>query len=255
MALTKGVVTTLAITSSLVALSATAATAGVGTVTYQWYRSTASGFTPGGGNILAGKTSLALEDDSVLPNTKYFYKLVATDEDSPPEEVEYDQVEALTDAPVLSQNQFKQEPLLGVVDLQFPSSSFAMQAQQGVSAAALRVGQPVKVLDVAGGVPKVTACDAITDKVDGYINYNMKNASFAHGAPLEVSRTGAVMWLIATAAIPRFADVVLDITTIGGVLPATGNNGRRIVGKAYDKAAARGDVIRVELNTSGALST
>jgi hypothetical protein len=38
-----------------------------------------AGFTPGGGNILAGKTSLSLADTGLTPTTTYYYILAATD--------------------------------------------------------------------------------------------------------------------------------------------------------------------------------
>lgn len=46
--------------------------------TYQWYRSTTQGFTPGGGNILSGKTSRTLTDTGLTSNTVYYYVLRAT---------------------------------------------------------------------------------------------------------------------------------------------------------------------------------
>lgn len=48
------------------------------TATYQWYRSTTQGFTPGGGNILSGKTSRTLTDTGLTSNTVYYYVLRAT---------------------------------------------------------------------------------------------------------------------------------------------------------------------------------
>jgi hypothetical protein len=56
-----------------------AATAGTPPYTYQWYRSTTSGFTPGAGNILVGATGLVLTDVPPLSDTIYFYVCVATD--------------------------------------------------------------------------------------------------------------------------------------------------------------------------------
>lgn len=55
------------------------ATGGTGPYTYQWYRSTSSGFTPGGGNILTGATNLQLNDTGLTANTTYFYVNVVTD--------------------------------------------------------------------------------------------------------------------------------------------------------------------------------
>jgi len=65
--------------TAIVTVTGTAATGGVSPYTYQWYRSTTSGFTPGGGNILSGKTSLVLNDTGLTPGTTYSYVLRATD--------------------------------------------------------------------------------------------------------------------------------------------------------------------------------
>lgn len=66
-------------TTSSIDLSSTEATGGTGPYTYQWYRSTSSGFTPGAGNILAGQTSLALSDTELSAGTTYYYVLRAID--------------------------------------------------------------------------------------------------------------------------------------------------------------------------------
>jgi hypothetical protein len=61
-------------------LASTAATGGTGPYTYQWHRSTVSGFTPGSGDALSGATSLTLADAGPLtPGTTYYYILVVTD--------------------------------------------------------------------------------------------------------------------------------------------------------------------------------
>lgn len=61
-------------------LSATAASGGVSPYTYQWYRSTASGFTPGAANEAAGLTSLSETDTGLTNGTAYYYRLVVTDD-------------------------------------------------------------------------------------------------------------------------------------------------------------------------------
>jgi hypothetical protein len=84
-----GTITESSTTSSSTTLTATAPSGGTGSYTYQWYRSTSSGFTPGGGNILSGQTSLTLNDSGLSASTNYYYKLVATDTDSPANTVTY----------------------------------------------------------------------------------------------------------------------------------------------------------------------
>jgi lysophospholipase L1-like esterase len=65
-------------------LATTAASGGTAPYTYQWYRSTTSGFTPGGGNILSGATSTTLTDTGLVFGTIYYYKVVATDSQGTP---------------------------------------------------------------------------------------------------------------------------------------------------------------------------
>jgi hypothetical protein len=67
------------ITISGADLSVGVATGGTSPYTYQWYRSTSSGFTPGGGNILSGKTSRSFTDSGLTPATNYYYVCRATD--------------------------------------------------------------------------------------------------------------------------------------------------------------------------------
>lgn len=66
-------------TSSSLSVSCAAATGGSGSFSYQWYRSTSSGFTPGAGNLLAGNTSLAFTDSGLAAATTYYYVCVTTD--------------------------------------------------------------------------------------------------------------------------------------------------------------------------------
>ena len=66
-----------------VVLSATAATGGSGSYTYQWYRGTSAGFTPSAATLLAGAKSLSLSDSANLAaDTPYFYVLAASDGNS-----------------------------------------------------------------------------------------------------------------------------------------------------------------------------
>lgn len=76
---TAGSATSYGSTSSAASLTVGAASGGTSPYTYQWYRSTSSGFTPGGGNIISGATSRDLLDTGLTANTTYYYKNVATD--------------------------------------------------------------------------------------------------------------------------------------------------------------------------------
>lgn len=247
MAITAGVASVLSVGSNTAQLSATAATGASGTVTYQWYRSTTTGFSPGGGNIISGATSLSLNDSGLIPNTPYFWKLVATDSVGPTS-VTYTQVTGTTTAQSLSQNQFAQSSVVGMVDLRFPYNSVSVQIDVSQSGS-LYAGSAVKMVDSADGVPKVVGCTAASDEVLGFINFDIKTVAFVAGSMAEISMAGNVMYLYAQAAIARGAQVQLSVVSPGAVDPLSASSGADIVGWAYDKAASAGALIRVFLKT------
>ncbi len=79
MALTAGTISIVSVHDYYDSLSSDAATMGSTPYTYQWYRSVTLNFTPGGGNIVSGATSLTLNDTGLVPETTYYYKVVVTD--------------------------------------------------------------------------------------------------------------------------------------------------------------------------------
>ncbi len=79
MAITAGTAVEVSHTSSAASLSCGAASGGTAPYTYQWYRSTTPAFTPGGGSLLSGATSLTLCDIGLTAETKYYYVCRATD--------------------------------------------------------------------------------------------------------------------------------------------------------------------------------
>lgn len=247
MSVTAGVISLVSKTSTTVNLSATAATGGTGPYTYQWYRSTTSGFTPGGGNILAGKTALTLADTGLTPGTLYYYKLVVTDTGASSATAEYAQLAVTTDAQTQSPNSFAQSSQVGTLDLHFNPDTVSVQVDSS-EAATLSGGQAVKVVDSGSGVPKVVKCAANSDEVAGFLVYDIKSQGYVAGDRAEMAMDQNVMYLWATGAIARFAQVSLDLTTVGGVRSAAGHTGDRIVGFAYDKASAGGVLIRVKLS-------
>lgn len=247
MTLTAGVLSQVSVGSTTASLSATAATGGVGTVTYQWYKSTTSGFSPAGGNLIAGATALTLNDSGLIPGTQLYYKVIATDSDSAPATVTYSQLAVVTSAPTQSQNQFAQAPYLGMIDQAVgPTNVTPVMADFSV-VTPIPNGAAVKIVDSVGGVPKVILCTANTDEVFGFVRYSLKNAAYGANAPMEIGQAGTVMYLYATAAIARGVQVCLDITTIGGVHAVSGSGGENVVGWAFDKAVNPGDLIRISL--------
>jgi hypothetical protein len=60
-------------------LTAGASSGGTAPLTYQWYGSTTSGFTPGAGNLLSGQTSQNLSAYTVTAGSTYYFKRRTTD--------------------------------------------------------------------------------------------------------------------------------------------------------------------------------
>jgi hypothetical protein len=77
--LSAGTSSSSSITGTAATVTNTGATGGTQPYSYQWYRSTTPGFTPGGGNLVSGATSLTLNDTGLSPSTTYYYILIATD--------------------------------------------------------------------------------------------------------------------------------------------------------------------------------
>lgn len=246
MATTAGALTQVSVGSNSASLVSAAATGGTAPYTYQWYRSTTTGFSPGAGNIIAGATSLTLNDTGLIPNTPYFYKVVATDSGSVAGTSA--QLAVTTSASSFSQNQFAQTPTLGQVDQQFNYNTISVMVDSS-QATPLYPGSAVKAVDSADGVIKVVGCSANADEVLGFINYDIKNTQFLAGMPAQISMAGNVMYLYATGAVGRGVQVQLDISSPGSVAAAVGSSGADIVGWAFDKAAAGGALIRVFLKT------
>lgn len=246
MATTAGALSQVSVASTTASLLSAAATGGTAPYTYQWYRSTTSGFSPGAGTLIAGATALALSDTGLIPNTQYYYEVVATDSGSVTGNSA--QLSVATSAPVLSPNSFAQSKLVGMIDMRFPYNTISVQINS-TQATALYPGAAVKMVDSADGVPKVIGCSANSDEVLGFINFDIKTLSFAANTMCEISMSGNVVFLYATGAIARGVQVSLDITTNGGVRSSAGHTGDKIVGWALDKASAAGDLIRIFVKT------
>lgn len=253
MSLAAGALSQVSVTSTSASLVSAAATGGTAPYMYQWYRSTVSGFSPGGGNIIAGATSLTLNDSGLIPNTSYFYEVVVIDSAGSPATADSAQLPVVTMPAVQNPNQFAQTAFLGVLDLRFNYDTVSAQIDVSQSGG-LYAGQAVKVVDSADGIPKVVACAANSDQVFGFINFDVKTIQFFAGTNCELSQAGNVIYLYATTAIARGARVQLDLSTVGGVAALVGSSGANVVGYAFDKAAAPGALIRVKLNTPSFLA-
>lgn len=251
MALTAGTLSQLSVSSNSDSLAATAATGGTGPYTQQWYRSTATGFTPGAGNLIAGATALTLMDTGLTPNTQYFYKVVYTDTGNAGATITSAQLAVATTAASLNPNQFSLTPFLGTIDLRYNYNTRSAQIALSQTTA-LYPGAAVKIVPGTGSgnsVPQVVGVAADTDEVWGFINFDIKTTQFLAGSPCELSMAGNVMYLYSTGAISQGSQVTVDITTMGGVGQKVTSSGANIVGYAYDGAASAGQLIRVSLQT------
>ncbi len=247
MTLTAGALSQVSVTQSTANLLSGPATGGTSPYTYQWYRSTTAAFSPGMGSLLSGKTALTLADSGLVPNTTYYYKMVSTDVGNSNATVDSAQLVVVTAQPTLSQNQFAQTSYIGVVDLRFAYATVSVQIDT-TQATPVFPGSPMMMVDSAGGVPKVVACAADTDDCIGFLNFDIKSTQYVAGDRAEMSMAGNCMFLYATAAVARGAQVRLDVAG-NGVAPLLGSGDANIVGWAYDKASSPGDLIRVFLKT------
>lgn len=144
-------------------------------------------------------------------------------------------------------NQFKITPVQGEVDMGYLGSVVSAQVDSS-QVANLVAGQPVRLVNSAGGVPKVIALSANTQDTWGYIAYNLKNAEFEANQAVQVALQGTIMWMTAGAAIDRGAPVEVVYTT-NKVIANAGTN--PVAGYAYDKASGDGALIRVFILTPG----
>lgn len=248
MALTAGVVSKVSAASTKISMSATAASGGTGPYTQQWYRSTTSGFTPGGGNILAGQTALTLNDTGLIPGTQYYYAVKYTDTGNADATINSALVGVATSNQSLDQNSFAQGPFLGQADQQFNYNTKSAMIDPSTGGN-LVSGQAVKIVASAGTrVPSVVECSADSDECCGFICFTAKNQIYNALDKCEIAQKGNVIYLYATGLITRFAQVTLDVTTKGGVGQLVGSSGANIVGFAYDGAPAGGGLIRVEVS-------
>jgi hypothetical protein len=247
-----GALSKVLVAQTTASLLSGAATGGTGPYVYQWYRSTTNGFTPGAGNLLSGQTALTLADSGLLAGTTYYYVVVATDTGNSNTTAQSAQLTVGTQAG-LSQNQFAQQTVVGMVDLKVGSANvIAAQVDSSVTTS-ISPGQGVKIVaNTTGGIPKVAPITSKSDACIGFARFNQKDVSYVAGQNLEIAMWGTVIWLYATGAVTQFAEVCLDSTFIGGV-QATGQTAT-FVGWAVDGIAAAG-AIRVMLMPNIAFAT
>jgi len=141
-------------------------------------------------------------------------------------------------------NQFALTTDQGRLDLTNHGSVITAQVSAS-QATPLVPGQAVVLEDSAGGMPKVLAATSATDRIFGFVAANMKDISFPAYQAVEIARVNSVMWMTASAAIARNANV--EVVIASNKVAAAGDV-NTVVGYAIDKATADGDLIRVWIN-------
>lgn len=150
-------------------------------------------------------------------------------------------------------NQFAMTPEKGMVALSHGGTEMSYYCQVADDeSTALVPAQAVKLVDVAGKTIRVTAATAASDETFGFVAKSVKRDDFKADEILQVARTGSVIMMEASAAIARGASVMI---VVSGQKVATQTAGNKVVGIALDKAAADGDLIRVEIQLAAAVAT
>lgn len=254
MSLAAGLLTLVSVSQYSDQLSSAVATGGSTPYAYQWYKNVVGTGTLGA--AISGATGLTLNDTNLIPGTVYFYHVIVTDALAATATSAALSVTTLNPG-ALNPNQFNLVPFLGVLDQRYNYNTKEAQvdaAQTGT----LYAGQAMKMATTSGGVPKMLACTSNTDACQGFIVFDIKNQGYAaavaepaynfgKNSNFEIAQGGNVIYLYATGAITRGAQVCLDVSSPGGV-QATGNSAT-VVGYALDGATAAGTLIRVELKT------
>lgn len=114
--------------------------------------------------------------------------------------------------------------------------------------ATLGAAHAVKIADVAGTLPSFLQVDADTDVIFGFVPYNIKTTTYDANEPVKVAGEGTFMHMEANAAIARGAQLGY---VVANQRVATAAALDTIIGVAYDKATAQGDLIRVKITTNG----
>lgn len=227
-------VSTVQIANSVagVEITSTAPTGVTGTATYQWHRSTSEGFTPVSATELAGQTELDLIDTTVAPNTTYYYVLVVSDDE--PSSDSYAEVSAFVEFKT-ELNSFEQvvgvgqKRLVGTADV-----VVSAMIDESVSEK-VYVGQAMKLVSNADGIPQIAPIAADTDEVFGYVVHENSRSAYSAKEVCEIAQKGG-RYLVARGAISAGAQLISVADEVGVLAAATGSSSAKIVGYAYDSA-------------------
>lgn len=149
-----------------------------------------------------------------------------------------------------NQNQLTPSVVLGQVSMVVNPTIISVRLNPA-STAYFQAGTAVKYIDGVDGDILVDAVSGATDgPVAGVIIYNARNSKPVKGQMVEIAQAGSFVWLEASAAIARGANVSSAPGVSGTTDPQVTTDTTSthfITGVAVDKAAAEGDLIRVQL--------
>lgn len=174
-ALAAGTASLSSATVTTLNVTCTAASGGTVPLTYQWHRSITANFTPGGGTVVSGATSLTLADSTGLSQgVPYYYKLRVTD--SLAETADSNQIAGSLRLP----------------DLNLGGLGDSITNQFGLSAGQGPLEQAAVQLRVMGGYRNVNVVNrgingaSTADWLSGSSNLNNAKTAFAAGSVTHV---------------------------------------------------------------------
>lgn len=152
-------------------------------------------------------------------------------------------------------NQFNQTRSVGDLDLTTNPNPPIYTAQYNKAGAGGDIipGTGVKLVDLGasdfvGVLPIVDVRTGDADAIEGILIYDPAKATKSIGDRVSIAGKGAIIVMEASAAIARGAKVALVLAAPGEVVTL---GGEALLGKAMDKAAADGDLLRVQVLAEG----
>lgn len=152
-----------------------------------------------------------------------------------------------------SMNQFSQTPILGLVDMIPSPNVVTAQILTTSVATAIQNGSVLKLVDGgSNGGPIIV--DVVTGPTDGpvygAIPYAAKKNIYKAGDFVEVALDSSFIFMKASAAVARGAQVVATAATTSAdptVATVSDNTTQFVTGVAQDKATAANQLIRVRI--------
>jgi hypothetical protein len=154
-------------------------------------------------------------------------------------------------------NQFNQSAMPGSLDLQSNPNPEIMTCRLNPSSSyttGIPGGVPLKLVDLSGtdtdGVPYVDVADSLTDSTIGVSVLSTKVGLTLPNDTIQVAGTGAIVRLMAKAAINRGLQVITD-ASVGGMVQTIVAKTGKVLGLTLDKATAANQIIRVKILCDG----